>query len=125
MKEETRYMIGDWVYIFDPEEPEDKKAYQISEIRENGIRTHMFNDTYEPDWFEPIPLTEDILKANALSHDDCEWWYDSTNKRFMLKVYGYTNVFEGTLDFVHELQHALRLCGLNYLANNFKLTSNE
>jgi len=36
----------------------------------------------------------------------------------MMDTCNTTNV---RVNYVHQLQHALRLCGLNELANNFKL----
>lgn len=98
----------------------------------------------ESDKAEPIPLTERILKANG-------WWNDEDmndeTTRFMFyryKDYVITFVSHSGLsvltieqdnqsDFrtviqlvdevynVHELQHALRLCGLHELAENFKI----
>lgn len=130
-------MIGDWVYIFDPDHKEEKEAYKVSEIREEGIRTHMFDDTYEEDWFDPIPLTPKILKANGfVDRGDAGFQRLRTeDTQRHLTIYlldGY--FFDGNPDFekeisgvkhikyVHQLQHALRICNLNNLADNFKIS---
>ena len=95
--------------------------------------------------FEPIPLTSEILEKNGFYDLNTQWYY----KRFLSndcfdihislvyreievsKVYGVgtecENVeYDSAIVFandicVHELQHALRLCGLDELADNFKV----
>lgn len=99
------------------------------------------------EYIEPIPLTAEILEANgfdiieeiAVYHSDGTigegMWqndclccgYDNTKGQFEF----YTFSFDPEEDdiicqikhilFVHELQHALRLCGLDDLADNFKV----
>lgn len=88
---------------------------------------------------EPIRLTEEILKANGFIHGYNNCYYipnpygEETSIEITLhkQTYGlsismntYSNdsMFErGGFTSVHELQHALRICGLNELADNFKL----
>ena len=67
------------------------------------------------DDIEPIPLTEEILEKNK-------------SKYVSASRYGFPNLIIdsnrymfGDFLYVHELQHALRLCGLTDLANNFKV----
>lgn len=90
---------------------------------------------------EPIPLTDDILKENFVFNElgryeigehlkgrkgqpdrgldgyiifrldgiaECSMWSKCCNMSV-------------NVNYVHELQHALRLCGLSELANNFKI----
>lgn len=94
---------------------------------------------------EPIPLTEEILKANGwINRVDGKFgsggnvvrgafvgvnrWHPKrmqermclvsfSSKKFGLLVTGRFHY----INYVHELQHALRLCGLNNLADNFKI----
>lgn len=89
---------------------------------------------------EPIPLTEKILEANGfeigaystLKLDDNFWleYYHHENR--LRKLWKGIDEWENhteTLDvcfqcecyYVHQLQHALRLCGLDKLADNFKI----
>ena len=94
----------------------------------------------------PIPVTPEILEKNGWClnpilkcySDVPSWLYeeDETNLvlQFSTKQYGgLLNIFDerrirnlsnfiwkNTL-YVHELQHVLRLCGLNKLADNFKI----
>lgn len=85
----------------------------------------------------PIPLTEAMLKANGLRIADYPMgdtyvYYDNRNRRPLYIRIGKEQdldaecvhddaylVFE--CEFVHELQHALRLCGFKELADNFKV----
>ena len=62
---------------------------------------------------QPIPLTQEILEKNGFICDGWSWWYQdlrivlSTSKGVSL-VCGRQKRFE----FVHQLQHALRLCDI-------------
>ncbi|MCQ2211931.1 MAG: hypothetical protein MJZ34_16745 [Paludibacteraceae bacterium] len=90
---------------------------------------------------EPIPLTEDILMANGFAivqdGDSLTIWKQKDdeygNEVYDITIYGSKGVTRydtsirchGTIrkniKFVHELQQALRVCGLNDLADNFKV----
>lgn len=99
---------------------------------------------------EPIPLTPEILEANGFKvEEECdsyEWGlgnrYILTKDEGQIEVYWrdncdeedliwYANIcgFNACADmtrrnkslYVHELQQALRLCGLNNVADNFKV----
>lgn len=80
-------------------------------------------------WIEPIPLTPEILEKNGfVTNDEQGNWKGyriyslfNTDKSciFMLKLYEKDSIVEISLDmspyyivfkFVHQLQHALRLC---------------
>ena len=81
-----------------------------------------FDDKYDQP--KPIPLTPEILEKNG-------WWFNVEDEWLHYEVNFTIEKFNGRfqcydinqikLDSVHELQHALRLCGLNELADNFKL----
>lgn len=78
---------------------------------------------------EPIPLTEEILKANGW-----KWrskgcirsmrLFDEEGHSIMTLTYGKLMSIGGheiEIEYVHQLQQALRLCGLTELADNFKI----
>ena len=85
--------------------------------------------------YEPIPLTADILKANGFEDETSDFWklrVDDKPHHYAFKLNkggvfgsdGYNmncNIYTITIKFVHELQQALRLCGLNELADNLKV----
>ena len=73
---------------------------------------------------KPIPLTAEILEKNG-------WWFnledmwlnedvDFSIENWNGKSQCY-DINQIKLDSVHKLQHALRLCGLDELADNFKV----
>ena len=95
--------------------------------------THKLN-WVRNDLLEPIPLTLEILERNGFELRDGFFYHRIDDKPhhydFKLKkggVFtseGYTlecGIYRLTIRYVHELQHALRLCGLNDLADNFKM----
>ena len=89
----------------------------------NEERPWIFGDDegYEP---QPIILTPEILEKNG-------WWYDGYDIWQHKEVSFCIEILDGRfqcydinqikLDSVHELQHALRLCKLDELADNFKV----
>ena len=77
---------------------------------------------------EPIPLTEEILKANGFEKNDNVQGWQYPNDRVIFCLEELSNVFiwngvynDICIEHVHILQHVLRLCGLNELADNFKI----
>ena len=73
----------------------------------------------------PIPITPEILEENGwLWHDVVDMWQhdivDFGIERWNGGFQCY-NINQIKLDSVHQLQHALRLCGFNELADNFKV----
>ena len=80
--------------------------------------------------YDPIPLTEEILKANGFEYREftsCEsMHYDHSATVYLNKdreVFMLIGGEQRWLEHVHQLQHALRLCGLNDLADNFKVVT--
>lgn len=82
--------------------------------------------------FEPIPLTAEILEANFGEKEDHNcgegyYFYGGNDGENCVVdgtlIIGRTSYDEYDLAlpvrYVHELQHALRLCGLDELADNF------
>lgn len=83
---------------------------------------------------EPIPLTVEILERNGFELRG-DFFYHRIDEKphhydFKLKNGGVFSsegctlkcgIYFLTIKYIHELQHALRLCGLNDLADNFKI----
>lgn len=104
-------MIGDWYYW-----EAEGKMYPYQVTAEDFIKGDIPN-------FQPIPLTEEILEKNGFLVDSNEIFYLKENLKFGLKKdidYGYWFINRAdnykecicACDFVHELQHALKLCGI-------------
>ena len=114
-------MVGDWVCLKD-----DIKCELPLKV--DGVLTD--DISLEGEGFlggaegliRAIPITPEILEKNG-------WWYDVEDMWLHDKVdfgierwnggFQCYNINQIKLDSVHELQHALRLCGLNELADNF------
>lgn len=118
-------MIGDWVYNI-----HNRQNEQVEEIG-SGLVMLSYNDLYEYDEIEPIPLTHEILEKNGFTkstpppgiHAKC-YELDNKKDRYNLTIADYnkykrlllnvdsedSECFNIKCDYVHELQHALRLC---------------
>lgn len=129
----TDLAILDWVLInntphriqaidsIDAEMQADDELYYIGEDR-----------YHSEDKVEGVPLTPEILekngfiKVNSQRYDygspDNDCYVKVNPKKNMIHVNGRnanSNLYSHS--FIHELQRALRLCGLNELADNFKI----
>ena len=132
----TDLQIGDYIkyqgHVYIIEEISAKGWVHIIHP-ETRTRVSMASD-YIMDLLEPIPLTTGFFAQNGfelrdvfLYHriDDKPHHYDFKLKNSgVFTSSGYTlecGIYHLTIRYVHELQHALRLCGLNELADNFKV----
>ena len=121
----TELQIGDWILYGD-------KPVKVLQLSENG----------KYDWVKPIPLTYEILKKNgfkeaALKEPNTtnlvrKWWskhgeiyikeyYLARSREITYVVGGGHRMRIENIYMVHQLQHSLRLCGLDELADNFKI----
>ena len=84
-----------------------------------------FND--KEDRPEPIPITPEILEKNGWERNGIfmEKRIDENTHLRWTDICGSVlsqgNYYMCDCKYVHTLQHALRLCGLDELANNFKI----
>lgn len=103
-------MIGDWVLV-------DSKPTKVDNVDADSINTtytyEEVEDYIEEEKLSPIPLTAEILEKNGL---DKVPELSMVLNRDTMPLY-----HSPMLHHVHELQHALRLCGLTELADNFKV----
>ena len=110
-------MIGDWVKF-------DEDICSVDEVRLDGtvVLTSMDTDLtsidgsqIEDEEIESIPLTAKILKKNGFVKQWNNNWQFSGNHSIIISEDFYIEIFELSvrLDYVHELQHALKLCGIN------------
>ena len=109
----TELQIGDWILYGD-------KPVKVLQLSENGKYS----------WVKPIPLTPKILEKNGFwvmkKVDNGAEEYIAYATDGLIFHYNRDNdyYFPNTpisWKYVHQLQHALRLCGLNELADNFKI----
>ena len=104
--------------------------YAYATFEDNEGDPWEFDD--KDDQPEPIPLTPEILEKNGFikvnsqrydyGYPDTDCYIKVNPKKNMIHTSGRnanSNLYSHS--FVHELQRALRLCGLNELADNFKI----
>lgn len=122
-------MIGDWVCT-----EHDAIPRQIDWIRTGEVGL-LWNKVVTPPYLVPIPLTPEILEKNGFEKLGYEGWeFDSeeetrrdcpnyqiiwrrdypsphnTNLKITSFIAGIGNFRSFNIKFVHELQHALRIC---------------
>lgn len=73
---------------------------------------------------EPIPLTEEMLINNGF--EDLGRYFRLQDDILMIhrnggKLWAIIGTWAIDIQYVHKLQHLLRFCGLNELAENFKI----
>lgn len=106
-------MIGDWVICHG-------EPMQIMEIFSDLVNAECW--PYEYDDLQPIPLTPEILERNGFvpatngvswylrddDTDECLLMLNKIHNAFVMSTAGMTIGFQ----YVHQLQHLLRLCGI-------------
>ena len=120
--ETTDLMVGDWVVYNGDVEYTDPIRIEGMDIATDMLITSDREDV-GLDGVEPIPLTTEILEKNGFVKDekddnmyywnwcvidDCMSYDKETSKVRIFSVSGLT--FVKILQYVHELQNALRLC---------------
>ena len=111
-------MIGDWVY----------NSYHKKNIKWN------YSEMFCPNGIpvigrdlKPIPLTPEILEKNGWK--ETQYWHEYQDGKNTIQcclpdMRGIINGIEiehFKCEYVHQYQHLLRLCGLDELADNFKV----
>lgn len=110
-------MLGDWVQGYLPDT--SLKVVGIpSEYRLAVVTSDRTYMELSIDDCQPIPITPEILEKNGFVYSDLP--FEQSWQQFGLSLYrggdGYRiNCGENVamiIDYVHQLQHALRLCGI-------------
>ena len=114
-------MIGDWMLT------DMLEQMQVCEIHEDDVMLD-YNDMYDYADIQPILLTPKILERNGFKRDENWHWclYDYYSKIVLYEhsdtiwVFVYENTefadlpcTQNVISYVHELQHALKLCGID------------
>ena len=110
-------MVGDLVL-------HDGKVIRVDAVHKRKIGYHKTKDKLTwlfSEQFEPIPLTPEILEKNGFENqgyaileleDDCILSYYFHEYR-LIKYYKDNIPFRCQCVYAHELQHALKLCGID------------
>lgn len=133
-------MIGDWVKVLPISRKTEAHNSQVGALARNVNNTISIEGGYFPAWtgwsvgeeyIVPIPLTAEILEKNGF--EKYEMYHTLHERNVRIEYYWHERRLEiqpyggepwikmAGLHYVHELQHAFRLCGLNELAYNFKV----
>lgn len=133
-------MIGDWIQVITGYDFELENKPMFHQVALISYSRHIIgcNGTgvLGEDFFVSIPLTPEILEKNGFvlrgktyilkwRGAEIHWrktdGYASITAPNNLKLEGWCSISNGYFCYVHILQHALRLCGLDELADNFKV----
>lgn len=142
----TELMIGDWVIgsigdrgrVVAIDDEDEYKTHHGS-VRIEYSEDYAGNGEWA-DKISPIPLTAEILEKNGFKGE--VYMTLDLDESSYLEFYGFEHrlrkiwngvdewnnhsasrdiTFQCQCYYVHELQHALRMCGLDELADNFKI----
>lgn len=109
-------MVGDWL-MFNDKPCQVKGLHNDDTVTLTGYRSMYYLIDAEP-----IPLTPEILEKNGLAKDPygCHFEEDeymeleiSAKEEGIYWTINYNEYAILKLKYVHQLQHALRLCGIN------------
>lgn len=137
------WMIGDWTYYTELHYQEKIIALDSLNHLVGFRKSHLSIDWCDMDECSPIPLTADIMEANGFDYKERStsnalmvkhgdgyvievfmfkngWVFDIERNYFLNEEYAMDRVHKCGI-YVHEFQHALRLCGLNEMAENIKV----
>lgn len=86
------------------------------------------NEYFEAKDYYPIPISEDILEKNGwtllANFGGEDYWSENGEFHLPYNKGQYRIIIHGIvikITYVHELQRVLRCCGLNDIADNFKI----
>lgn len=131
--EAKKLMIGDYIVS------ELGNIYRVKGVRDwDGgevlVSTGKADMWYDYRLIKPIPLTEEILKINGFEilHTNTTSLVEYNVYVILTKNQGDSSYYFASyghykicIMYVHQLQNALRLCGLNDLADNFRVENKE
>ena len=136
-------MIGDWVYLEDENLPLEERYFKIEYLAISAGGSWVNQGTNAPvglgdgeslipvftDEIYPIPLTPEILEKNGILYEKQSYYYVIEDNKDLECTYYIQQVQDdwaigvdiGAYDcsvfarikYVHELQHALKLCGID------------
>ena len=123
----TDLMIGDWVRIKGHLDYDKVQEIARDENMQWYISFACSATLFRAYKFEPVLLTPEILEKNGWERNGIfmEKRIDENTHLSWTDICGSVlsqgNYYMCDCNYVHTLQHALRLCGGDELANNFKV----
>ena len=104
-------MIGDYILVKPSMMP-----IQVAAVHNKKIGYHAA--THKLNWvreglLEPIPITPEILEKNGIRYQfGHPWWQAAEMEDGVFEIH-LTEKSTMLLKYVHQLQHALKLCGIS------------
>lgn len=119
----SELMLGDWVRFYPSGESVRVERLTAAMIKDDG--SLCYNDCTD---YAPISITGDILEASGIRYkpSPCIYLWQSSCKSYHVYMMNIIDDIwsitvkgkKGEVDiygrYVHELQHALRLCGIDF-----------
>ena len=124
---QTDLMIGDWVRIKGHLDYDKVQEIARDENMQWYISFACSATLFRAYEFEPVLLTPEILEKNGWERNGIfmEKRIDKNTHLSWTDICGSVlsqgNYYMCDCNYVHTLQHALRLCGFDELADNFKI----
>lgn len=136
----TELMIGDWVFIDHCSNRLEPCFGQVKGIDKNGEDVYTTDGMVDISLLKPIPLTSEILEQNGFGRvpqpgcfNPYHWKLEKRDEdgELLYRIEAYNTPFRGMfiqinnpsdcasisfckqIEHVHELQNALRLCGID------------
>ena len=110
----TELMIGDYITV-----TPSGMLIQVAAVHKKKVAYHTCTSKLSlvrEGLLRPIPLTPEILEKNGFSvnyHEDDLCYAQSCGDVIGIHIYGINGLMEEMyFKYVHELQHALKLCGI-------------
>lgn len=117
----SELQLGDWVSCLG--DPVSVVSLSFNDDEPIGIMSPLKKIfTFGEKDVYPVRLDESMIVQNNFNPEVITWWRPSADNSFKIVI-----IINGCIslcmkiEYVHELQHALRLCGLSELANNLKI----
>lgn len=110
-------MIGDWVILKGNGIFPDQIT-KVSDVSSDGIFVWDCDNLIYAEEINPILLTEEILVKNGfriqITDDNSRWlWVTNNSWLHYSERHNYWYYEDMKITYVHQLQHLLRLCGVN------------
>ncbi len=106
----TELIVGDWVL-------DGTQIAQITSITCDGVIETTANEFSNIEVIAPVPLTAEILEKNGFEFDGDDI-YKLGDYHLVIEYrgglfFGWVFCCRKQLNYVHELQHAMKLCGID------------
>ncbi len=116
----SELQIGDWVSCLG--DPVRVVSLSLNDDEPVGIMSPLKKIfTFREKDVYPIRLDDSMLMQNNFNPEVVTWWRPEGEDFFKITIMNEDTSLCTKVEYVHELQHALRLAGLNELADNLKI----